>query len=221
VAASASASPSKPQRRVEQGRPDSHILADWTILPAVLLAFQIVQTLYWLGLSTWFGGAVFIAIAAQIIFKSVREADPTLPTVLSVNLDDQHATLLASTIVGRLLKALSRIGIVCAVLLLIGLSGQILILKPSGTGLVQVLIRVSLYVLLTIVLVYDMRYVSPKLFHFRQLYIDQADNPDIANNAKDQFDRYSREGVNLLFIKTGLLLGLILSSGNIAYLSLG
>jgi hypothetical protein len=68
--------------------------------------------------------------------------------------------------------------------------------------------------------VYDWRIVSPRLFAFRQTYIDQADNPEIANHAKDQFDRLARENVNMLFLQTLLLLGLILFSANIVYVPL-
>jgi hypothetical protein len=59
----------------------------------------LVSILYWLSLSTWFGAAVFVAVAAPSIIRTVRENDPLLPTVLSVNLEGQHGTLLAGSIV--------------------------------------------------------------------------------------------------------------------------
>ena len=43
--------------------------------------------MYWVALATWFGSAAFVAVAAPIIFRVIRESDPTLPGVLSVNLD--------------------------------------------------------------------------------------------------------------------------------------
>ena len=51
------------------------------------MLFQLVQTVYWLALSIWFGGAMFIGVAWQIIHRTVRESNPVLPHVLSVNLD--------------------------------------------------------------------------------------------------------------------------------------
>ena len=42
------------------------------------IAFPLVQTLYWLALATWFGGVMFVAIAAPIIFRTVRESRPTI-----------------------------------------------------------------------------------------------------------------------------------------------
>ena len=58
-------------------------------------------------MATWFGGVLFVAVAAPIIFRTVRESNPVLPTVLSVNLENQHGTLLAGSIVGNLLATLA------------------------------------------------------------------------------------------------------------------
>lgn len=179
--------------------------------------FQFLQTIFWVGLSTWFGTALFIALAAPIIFRVTREHDPTLPTVLSVNLDAQHSTLLASTIVAKLMQSMMRVALICAVVIFVGLAGQWIIMKPAGNLLLQMGIRSALFLLATTVLLYDWRIVAPRLFYYREHYIDQADNPDIANAAKDQFDRLSRESVNLLFLQTLLLLGLILFSANVAF----
>ena len=53
------------------------------------LAFHFVQMLFWVSLSTWFGGVLFVAAASRVIFQTIRESDPLLPTVLSVNLTDR------------------------------------------------------------------------------------------------------------------------------------
>jgi len=75
--------------------------------------------LYWLALATWFGGVLFIALAAPIIFRTVREANPIMTSVLSVNLEGQHGTLLAGTIVANLLQRLMWLEMVCAGTLLL------------------------------------------------------------------------------------------------------
>jgi hypothetical protein len=183
----------------------------------VQLAFQLFQTVYWIGLASWFGGAVFIAVVAPLIFRTIREHDPTLPTVLSVNLDAQHSTLLASTIVGKMMQTLTRASIVFAVAIVVGLIGQAVILKPFGASLVQLVIRASLFAFAAGALFYDWKWLSPRLFAQRQHFIDNADNPDVANPAKEAFERLSRESVNVLFLQTLLLLGLILFSANVAF----
>ena len=54
-------------------------------------------------------------------------------------------------------------------------------------------------------MLYDRRFVWPRAWHYRQEYIENADVPEIANAAKDQFDRYDRESVRVLFIIVVLL----------------
>src|SRR5437016_2033951 len=89
------------------------------------LVFELVQIIYWLALSTWFGGVLFIEISWPIIFRTVRESDPVLPTVLSVNLEGQHGSLLAGTIVAILISMLTRIELICAGAMLITMAFQL------------------------------------------------------------------------------------------------
>jgi hypothetical protein len=177
--------------------------------------FQAIQIAYWLALSTWFGGVLFIAIAAPIIFRTVQEADPTLPKVLSVNLEGQHATLLAGTIVANLLQILSRIQLVCAAVLLVVIIGQWFFVDRTPRMIVMPIVRSALFLAATGMLIYDWRIVWPRIQKFRQEYIDHADEPDIANPAKEQFDRYHQESVNILRNILFCLLGMILFSGEI------
>ena len=178
--------------------------------------FPIVQIIYWLSLSTWFGGVLFIAMAAPIIFRVVREQKPLLPMVLSVNLENQHADLLAGMIVGNLLAILSRVELACAGGVLVGLIGQWVLSDYSGAGpLTQIILRTVLFVGATGLIVYDWRVVWPRITKYRQEYLDHADEPDVANPAKDQFDRYHQESVNILTMVLLMLLGLVLFSGSI------
>lgn len=177
--------------------------------------FQAIQIAYWLALSTWFGGVLFIAIAAPIIFRTIREADPTLPKVLSVNLEGQHATLLAGTIVGQILTVLSRIQMLCAGVMLLAILGQWFYIDRNGLNLIFPILRSAMFLVAVGFLFYDARFVWPKIVKYRDEYIEHADEPDIANPAKEQFDRYHHESVGILRNILFLLLGIILFSGNI------
>src|SRR3954466_11015576 len=95
------------------------------------MLFTLVQTVYWLALSTWFGGVLFVAVAAQVIFRTVRENDPLLPTVLSVNLEGQHGTLLAGSIVAHLLKLLVKVQLGCAAAVGLALAAQWVVISPE------------------------------------------------------------------------------------------
>jgi hypothetical protein len=185
------------------------------------LAFQVVQIVYWLALSTWFGGVMFVAIAAPVIFRTVRENNPVLTDVLSVNLEGQHSTLLAGSIVGNVLARLSQVQLVCAGVLALALVAQFFVADLGGSGvtrsnLVAALIRCLLCVAAGGVVAYDRFVVWPAISKHRATYIDHADEPDVANPAKDEFDREHRRSMTLLTITLGLLLLLIMYSSNIS-----
>jgi hypothetical protein len=179
------------------------------------MAFPLVQTLYWIALATWFGGVLFIAVAAPVIFRTVKEHNPILPSVLSVNLEGQHGSLLAGTIIANLIAQLVRIELLCAGTLLVALVGQWFVTDTRGDNWLFPLLRSAMYVAAVGFVVYDWRVIWPKIRLFRDQYIQHADEPDVANPANDEFNRYQHESELLLRIRLALLLALILFSANI------
>ena len=177
--------------------------------------FEVLQIIYWLALSTWFGGVLFIAVAAPIIMRSVREANPVLPTILSVNLEGQHGTLLGGGIVGNIMNLLVPIQMACAAALLLALAGHWAELPRHGAGLVMQLVRNALYFAAVGLLIYQWRIIWPRMWKQRQEYIDHADEPDVANPALDEFDRLQSENAIVLVMLLAALLGIILFSANI------
>jgi len=181
------------------------------------MLFQFVQVLYWLALATWFGGVLFIAVAAPVIFRTINEADPTLPRVLSVNLDKQHSTLLAGSIVANLLNLLVRVQLACAGALFVTMIAQwVYIDRGNNPHLWAAILRTAMFLAAVVLAVYDWLVVWPRVQQHRQEYIDHADEPDIANPAKEKFDRYQDESVTVLRNILFLLLGIILFSGDIS-----
>ena len=174
--------------------------------------FQLVQIVYWLALSIWLGGLLFVAVAAPVIFRTVRDNDPTLPMVLSVNLEGQHSTLLAGTIVSNLIAMLWRWELGCAALILIAMIVQLAAgWQDWTTGIPRALMFVGAVVFT----IYSWRFVWPSINDARREYIDHADEPDVANPARDQFDRRHRESVLMIWIVLALLLGMVIFSTNI------
>jgi hypothetical protein len=176
------------------------------------MAFSLLQIIYWIALATWFGGVLFIAIAAPIIFKTVKDNNPILPMVLSVNLEGQHGSLLSGTIVANLISQLRWIELICSGGLLIGLIGQWTLSDTAGDNWLLPLLRSGMYLAALGIVLFDWRIVWPKLTLFRDQYIAHADEPDVANPANDEFNRYQRESELLLRMRLALLLGLILFS---------
>jgi hypothetical protein len=179
------------------------------------MAFSLLQIIYWIALATWFGGVLFIAIAAPIVFRTVKENNPILPTVLSVNLEGQHGSLLAGTIVANLISHLVQVELICAGGLLIGLVGQWFLSDTSGDNWLLPLLRSAMYLSAVGFVLFDWRVIWPKVTKYRDTYVENADDPDVANPANDEFNRYQRESEFLLRIRLALLLGLILFSASI------
>ncbi len=179
------------------------------------MLFQTVQLFYWLSLSTWFGSVLFIALAAPIIFRTVRENNPILSHVLSVNLDGQHSTLLAGTIVFNLIARLLQVELICGLTLLLSIILQSFVIDLHGSNGIAAIIRGVLFVLAMGAVFFDWRFVWPKIQSSRSEYLDHADEPDIANPARDRFDREQRKSLNLLAVIVALLMGMILFSSTI------
>ena len=177
--------------------------------------FDVIQIIYWLALATWFGGVLFIAIAAPTVMRTVRENNPVLGHVLSVNLEGQHGTLLGGSIVGRIMGVLFPIEVGCAAAILFMMIAQWALLRPGGPHLFGPIVRAALFIAAVALLVYHWRVLWPRAWRVRQEYIDHADEPDVANPALDQLDRLQAESANVLFFLVTVLLGLIVFSANI------
>ena len=173
----------------------------------------LIHILYWLALATWFGSAVFVVVAAPIVFRTIRDQDPTLPMVLSVNLEGQHSDLLAGSIVSNLLSALTRLAYLCAAVLAVTLLGEWVLVARGNLPWGLPLVRTALFLAALGLVLYDARVVRPKVEEARRTYVDNADEPDVANPAKDRFDHFGREALMVLQFLLFVLLGLVLFSG--------
>ncbi len=178
-----------------------------------MVLFMLIQTVYWLALSLWFGGLLFISIIWPIIYRTIADAHPNLPTVLAVNLENQHASVLSSNIIANILRLFSRIQLACAAVLLITLLCQWAVMDLNTRNKLHAIIRSVLFIAATATSLYDRYVLWPKIMLHRQTYIDHADEPDIANPAKDQFDKYQHESMRILSIQIAILSLIIIFSG--------
>jgi hypothetical protein len=177
--------------------------------------FQLVQIAYWLALATWFGGVLFVAVTAPVVFRTVRDNNPILPHVLSVNLEGQHGTLLAGSIVGNVLGRLARVQLVCGAVLLLAFVAHVFVIDLDGDNRTAAVLRALLLAGAGGVALYDNRVVWPRMWRQREVFVANADEPDVANPAKDEFDRGQRQSMTLLMTVLFLLVGLILFSASI------
>jgi hypothetical protein len=176
------------------------------------MGYQVVQLVYWLALSTLFGSVLFVLLSAPIVFRTVRENNPILSHVLSVNMEGQHSTLLAGAVVTGLLQRLLRVEVVCGGLLLLALVAQPFVIDLSSAGAGAEGVRAGLFLAAAAVAFYDWQYVWPKVTASRAEYVDHADEPDVANPALDRFNAAQRLNLNLTAAVAALLLGMVLFS---------
>ena len=169
-----------------------------------------VAIVYWLALAAWVGAALFVIMAAPVIFRVVGEADPTLPTVLSVNLEGQHSTLLAARVVANLLAALARIEFWAGMVIALCLAAEwVSLLSNSGGGIGMLALRSGLFLVAIAFGLYGSRVIRPRAEVVRQEYVDNADEPEIANPALERFDALHRESVTFLLLTLVCLVGLV------------
>ena len=180
------------------------------------MPYELVQLLYWLALSTAFGSVLFVLLSAPAVFRTVRENNPILSHVLSVNMEGQHATLLAGAVVTGLLQRLLRVEIVCGGLLLVSLVAQPFVIDLRAAGGTTAGLRSVLFLAAAAVAFYDWQYVWPRVEGSRAEYVDRADEPDVANPALDRFNAAQRLNLTLTAIVAALLLGMVLFSTTIA-----
>jgi hypothetical protein len=179
------------------------------------MLFMAVQILFWLSLATWFGGVLFVTLAPPIILRTVRENNPILPTVLAVNLEGQHSTLLAGSIVTALVEPLMRLELAAAAGVFLAIVGQWFAIEQGSGAVYLGLIRSTLFLLGMAFFLYRWRVVWPRMIRHRTEYLDHADEPEIANPALDRFDRDQGEILGLLRNLLFVLIGLILFSATI------
>ncbi|HTW93236.1 MAG TPA: hypothetical protein VMD30_00485 [Tepidisphaeraceae bacterium] len=181
------------------------------------LLFQLVQIGYWASLATWFGGVLFMAIGGRVIFSTVEENKPYLTGVLSVNLEGQHGTLLAGTIVGNLMRYYIQVELVCAGGLVITTFMQFFLIDLRDSAvLIDAVLRTILLIGAVTALLYDWRVLWPKIWQYRQEFLDHADEPERANPALDQFNRFQRSSWQVLQMSLFLLVTLLVFSVQIA-----
>jgi hypothetical protein len=117
--------------------------------------------------------------------------------------------------VGNILDRLARVELICGGVLLLMLIAQPFLIDLRGQNLTAAILRSVMFLAAVALVVYDWRVVWPKIQRHRAEYIEHADEPELANPAKDQFDRYHRQSVTVMMFVLFLLLGMILFSANI------
>ena len=178
-------------------------------------AYQVVQIVYWLILATWLGSMVFLAAAAPVVFRTARELDVRVPRYSSANLIDQQGTIVGGAIVGSLLGRLAQIQIICDIAMLPLLLAQCFVADFSGPQQTATLLRLALWLMASGLLFYEWRWHYPRAWQLRETYLQHADEPEIANVAKEQFDHEHHRSEVIYQAGVFVLIGMVMFSANI------
>ncbi len=106
------------------------------------------------------------------------------------DLEGQHSTLLAGSIVANILRRLVNIELICAALLALALIAHPFVIDLGGSSQAlasnraAAVLRSLMFVGAAGIVVFDWLVVWPRLLKFRTEYIDHADEPEIANRGE-------------------------------------
>lgn len=181
----------------------------------MILLYQAVQILYWLVLSSWFGSLMFLALAAPIVFRTVRKLEVRSGLYTDPSLQDDQTSIVAGDIVGSILARLAQLQMMCAVALLPLMILQLLLINLAGPNLIAALLRAVLWLILVVLLQYEWRSHYPRTWKLRQEFLNNADDPDVANPAREAFEREHRRSEQLFLVTICLLIGMVMLSANI------
>ncbi len=180
------------------------------------LLYQMVQIFYWLDLSIWLGSMVFLAVAAPVVFQVARRLEAKSERYSDPALADEQTTIVGGGIVGALLARLGQVQMICATALLPLMLLQFLMIDLAGTNLAAAGVRFALWLVAVMVLLYEWRSHYPRTLALRQKYLENAGDPDVANPARDAFDREHRRSEQLFLVTVCVLIGLVMLSANIS-----
>ncbi len=179
-------------------------------------AFRLTQGAYWLGLGTWLGGLLMLAVAAGITFLTVRQYQPTLHTPPYDQLTDvEPYRVLAGGIVGNVLQGLAVIQVICALVVLGCVSLQVSLhrrhLRNQGRHWANFL-RLLLLLFPLIALTVDQTVVTPNLWQARQTMYDPSQPAPKRVEARAMFGRLHTLSERMIGAGALALAGVILLS---------
>lgn len=190
-----------------------------------LLGFRISVGGWWLSVGIWLGAMIMLAIAAAAVFRTVRSFDPVIgisgyeslaPSAVSAaEGGNRHADIIAGAAVGRTLRALAKLQVICAVVAVVCLAAQTTVfaraLAGGAWGWPNVL-RMVFVGLPVLILVADLYVVSPRVWQWREKMFDSAATTEQRAQARAAFQQAHHLNENMYKAATLLLVGAMVVS---------
>ncbi len=182
----------------------------------------LVNATYWLGLGVWLGGLIMLAVGAAITFKTSREVGPVLlqPEYNLPEMAGQASNTFAGLIVGNVIKGLTVVQVICAVLVFGALGLQYWTERKALKARPKLnKVRVVLLLVPLLALAVSMGYVMPRMWEERQAMYNPESTVDARKEARGRFDvlhKLSERSVGagaVCLILAGLASGVVLRGG--------
>lgn len=181
----------------------------------MILLYQAVQIFYWLFLSLWLGGMVFLAFSAPVIFRVVRRLEVRSGVYTDPNLIDEQTEVVAGEIVGTLLARVGQVQMICVTALLPLMAVQLMLIDLTGSNLGAAAVRLLLWLVALVVLIYEWRVHYPRTWALRKEFLAEAGNPEKADLSRSAFEREHRRSEQLFLVMVCIVVGLVMLSANI------
>lgn len=181
------------------------------------LASGLINGLYYLGLGTWFGAIVMLAIGAATTFQTVRSFEPSLHVSPwnHPELAIKGPSILAGAVVGASLKGLKIVQIICAIVVIAALLAQHTLFRQyltrqtlsvrNGIRLLLVAIPVSMLLL-------NIFWITPEVLRLRDKMWDINQPVAVREQAKMDFDRFHKHSERTTAFTAFALAGCVLVS---------
>ncbi len=166
------------------------------------MLLRIGKFLFWLGLTAYLGGLASLALAAPIIFNTVRKTGSVMTFVPT---GWQNADQLGGEIFGNILQAFSYVEVTALLLMGIGTA------LTTGTGAIILRrIQIGLLMVITLLTAYNLTVTSPAVWRERTAWREAtAQDIQIASQHKIRFDQLHKQseliGKATLFLLLALL----------------
>jgi hypothetical protein len=179
----------------------------------------LVNGVYWLGLGVWLGGLVMLAVGAAITFKTAREVAPVLlqPEYNLPEVAGQGGNILAGLIVGNVIKGLTVVQVICAVVVWGAVGAQCWTERERLAGRKWMnRLRVGLLVVPLLALALSVGFVMPRMWEERSVMYNPEMSVEVRKFARERFDllhKVSERSVGLgavCLVFAGLVSGVVL-----------
>lgn len=188
----------------------------FTLITSPAMPEQLVDIVYWLGLSAWGGATLMFVVALPALFAQVNRHDPTLPRLLSGELSGEHAGVLNGVLVDTLAHVVLRIGGFAALLLGFAMLARWVLafrLEADAATYVRLGVATGLLIAAAATLIYGLQRARPKAAAATDALLTANDDPENVETLRTTFAATHRELTMIVQVQLLVLLGMVLFGG--------